>query len=451
LEVLGWCVVAGLVAGIAVYSLQERRRLVLAGYLQALRTSAAVAEARVQTFERERDEQGRLLNHSREESRALSIERERLTTQLEQLELQISQSTAALTATGGDLRTSEAERLRVGADLQVATATLEGTAFRERTLQSDLDAAKKERQGLHQQVTELSANHAAVQKECAELRLRLEEQKTWLAEQTTHFEQGVLAAAAKVMDERGKAFTETNKKEVDAVVGPFKDQLAEFRLRVDAIYAADTSERGQLREQIVQLTSLNQTTSAETKRLINALTISSKATGDWGETILERILEDSGLRLGKEYELQYLMKNSEGERLQPDAVLFLPEGRQLVVDAKVSNKAWTAYCGESDEAPKAERLRDHLASLRAHVKGVERRFMQKSATSVDNSWIEAHVVGEQLGFATDGKFAEAQDLPRQIGAQMLRVADIERITLALQVLNDPGLVGDRLQNYGVRH
>jgi DNA recombination protein RmuC len=370
LDVILSCTVVALLTGILVYLLLRRRISTVSTEAQAGTTKLAVASSQVEALMRERTEQASLLDNIREEARGLSNDRERLTTQLQQREASLTEYTTSLTDTKSQLRLAEADLSQTSTKLQVATANLAAGATRESSLMADFKAANTERQDLSRQVTSLTAGLAATEKECFDLRRRLEEQKAWFEEQTKQFEQGVLVAATKIMTERGHALTEANKSEVAAIVSPFKDQLAEFRQRVDAIYAADTNERGQLREQIVQLTSLNQTTSSETKRLINALTVSSKATGDWGETILERILEDSGLRLGKEYELQLSVKSAEGDRLQPDAVIFLPERRQVVVDAKVSNKAWTAYCGEGDEAVKASYLKDHLASLRAHIKGL---------------------------------------------------------------------------------
>ncbi len=110
--------------------------------------------------------------------------------------------------------------------------------------------------------------------------------------------------------------------------------------------------------------------SAQAQRLANALTVTSKSVGDWGETILGKILEDSGLRKGREYELQVSITGRNGESLRPDAVIRLPEARHLVVDSKVSNKAWTEYCGATDEVEKETRLREHLLSLRTHMKGL---------------------------------------------------------------------------------
>jgi DNA recombination protein RmuC len=217
---------------------------------------------------------------------------------------------------------------------------------------------------------EQERSRAALATEQQRVQQQLAEQKQWVAEQTRHFETSVLAAAAKLMEERGKAFTELNQKEVHTVVAPFKDQLAEFRQRVDHIYAEDAKERGSLKAQIEQLTMMNQAMSAQAERLANALTVSSKSVGDWGETILGKILEDSGLRRGHEYELQVSVRDAGGELLRPDAVIRLPESRHLVIDSKVSNKAWTEYCAAGTDEERAAKLREHLASLRTHIKGL---------------------------------------------------------------------------------
>lgn len=208
---------------------------------------------------------------------------------------------------------------------------------------------------------------------CADLRAQLEQQRAWVEERTRHFEQSVAVAAARAMEERARAQGEASKREVEAVVEPFRQQLAEFRRRVDEIHSLEASARGALDQKIVQLTALNQAVSAQAERLTQALTVSSKSTGDWGETILARILEDSGLHEGREYRLQYTVRGAEGDVQRPDAVIFLPESRQLVIDAKVSNKAWTAYCGDCTSEEKAQYLREHLASLRAHMKGLAAR------------------------------------------------------------------------------
>jgi DNA recombination protein RmuC len=211
---------------------------------------------------------------------------------------------------------------------------------------------------------------AQLQSERANTQAQLQKQEQWVRAQTELFEARVLNATSKLMEDSSRALSERNQKDVSAVVAPFKEQLAEFRQRVDHIYAADTHERGTLKAQIETLTSMNQAMSVQAQRLANALTVTSKSVGDWGETILEKILEDSGLRRGHEYDLQVSIAGRLGESLRPDALIRLPESRQLVVDSKVSNKAWTEYCAAVDEVEKETKLREHLASLRAHMKSL---------------------------------------------------------------------------------
>jgi DNA recombination protein RmuC len=331
-----WCLLTGVIVGALIYFTQERRRNGFKESTDSIRAAAATSEAQLKElhdrFERQSEELRRVVDANLE----LSNSRERL-----------------------DVSLQHAERSAL--------------QLQERLARFEADNAAK-----YASLTETKSQYAAVERDCELLRAQLVAQKQWIEEQTAHFQQRVLAAAATLMEERGRAFTEINRKEVDTVIAPFKEQLAEFRQRVDHIYASENKERGELRQQIEHLTNLNQAVSTQAERLTNALTVTSKSTGDWGETILQKILEDSGLREGKEYGLQHSIFDAEGDRVQPDAVIFLPENRQLVVDSKVSNKAWKEYCNEVDEELRNIRLKEHLASLRSHVKSLAAKDYSRS-------------------------------------------------------------------------
>lgn len=273
---------------------------------------------------------------------------------------------------------------------------LAATQARIAELEATGAARERERVALQAQVTELTGEkarlaenlrglEAAQRAELAARDRQLTEQKTWIEEKGKLFEQNIENTANRLLEDKAKRFTEINRKEIDAIVGPFKEQLSDFRQRVDHIYQQDSQDRSQLKEQIVGLTQLNQTVSQQALDLTRALTISTKATGNWGETILRKILEDSGLREGHEYKLQHRIVADDGGDQQPDAVIFLPEQRQVVVDAKVSNKAWKLYCSEQDESLRAQHLEDHLLSLRAHIRGLAERDYTQSPdlTTVD--------------------------------------------------------------------
>jgi DNA recombination protein RmuC len=365
-----WFLLSGVLCAGVAYWLQERRRSTWQDRQNTVQTQLSIAESRLTDLGNKFAAQMEELRTAHVTHGALSKANARLEANIEQAEETRRQLALGKDSLDRELREERKLRIEFESAGKVAAGGLQDlgnslTATRER-----IDLLEAERQTASNRIASLTGDRDGLSKEVEGLRQQLTAQRTWIDEQTTLFEQKVLTAAATLMEERGRAFTESNRSQVDAVIAPFKEQLAEFRTRVDHIYSADTKERGELRQQIEHLTNLNQVVSTQAERLTNALTITSKSAGDWGETILKRILEDSGLREGKEYRLQHSIKDTDGARLQPDAVIFLPEGRQLVVDAKVSNKAWTAYCAASDEVAKASYLKDHLASLRAHIKGL---------------------------------------------------------------------------------
>lgn len=288
-----------------------------------------------------------------------------------ELQRQLSEAQQALASAQSAQAVAES---RLGDQLQQLAALKAAHADDRAMLEAKLHEATDENRSQAASIAQLGAQASALATERDGLTGRLAEQKTWFEEQTRAFEQKVVNVTNQLLEEKSQKFTETNRKEIDAVVAPFKEQLGEFRQRVDAIYAADTKDRGQLQEQVAQLARLNQTVSQRAEELTRALTISSKAAGDWGEMILERILEESGLKEGREYTLQHTVVAENEEDLQrPDAVIFLPEQRQVVVDSKVSNKAWTEYCAAADDEARAACLENHLASLRAHIRGLAAR------------------------------------------------------------------------------
>ena len=215
--------------------------------------------------------------------------------------------------------------------------------------------------------------------------LQLAQQKDWVAQQMQLVEAKVNDTTSRLLEERGRSLQAQHKSELDTLMGPLRTQLSEFRTRVDAIHTSDTADRGRLYGQIEQLTNLNKQVNDSANSLVNALTITSKSTGTWGEVVLERILEQSGLRKDHEYKLQVSITGGEGNRQQPDAVVYLPEERQVVIDSKVSNKAWREYCDAADDAARDAAFKAHLLSLRQHIKGLEARNYtgSKDLNSVD--------------------------------------------------------------------
>lgn len=179
--------------------------------------------------------------------------------------------------------------------------------------------------------------------------------------------------ANEILEEKSRRFTDQNQAQLAGLLEPLKMRLTEFQRKVEEAYVNEGKDRTALAEQVRQLMALNQTLSREARQLTEALKGSSKTQGTWGELVLERVLEASGLRRGEEYEVQVSHTDGEGRRLQPDVVIRLPEGRHLVIDAKVSLNAYEDYTAATDENARQAALKRHLDSVRTHMKGLSQR------------------------------------------------------------------------------
>jgi DNA recombination protein RmuC len=193
------------------------------------------------------------------------------------------------------------------------------------------------------------------------------------------------ALASEILDDKTKRFSELNKESMAAILTPLQTDLNGFRQKVEEVYVNETKERSALAEQVRLLYDLNGTLRDETTNLTRALKGDNKAQGDWGEMILDQLLSNSGLMEEEHYTRQATQLDEEGGRVIPDVVLHLPQKRDIVVDSKVSLTAYSAYVAETDPERREELLQAHVASVRAHVKGLsEKRYQDLyKLTSVD--------------------------------------------------------------------
>jgi len=173
-----------------------------------------------------------------------------------------------------------------------------------------------------------------------------------------------------ILDDKTRRFTEQNALSLDALLKPLQTKLTEFKEQVSTSYANESRERFALKNEIERLSALNVKMSDETRSLTQALKGDSKVQGNWGELVLESILESSGLRKGEEYLVQDSRTQDDGSRLQPDIVVRLPEGRHLVVDSKVSITAYARHAESTDADTAQIALNAHIQSLRQHIQGL---------------------------------------------------------------------------------
>ena len=182
--------------------------------------------------------------------------------------------------------------------------------------------------------------------------------------------------ANEIFDDKSKKFTAINKESLSMVLGPLQSKIVQFEKRVEDTYDKESKERFSLAKEIESLQKLNSKISEDAINLTNALKGDNKTQGSWGEIVLESILEKSGLVKGREYDVQVSLKAEDGSKSQPDVVVHLPESRDIVIDSKVSLKAWDGFCSSEDEASKSELLTQHIQSVRMHVKSLSGKDYQ---------------------------------------------------------------------------
>ena len=175
--------------------------------------------------------------------------------------------------------------------------------------------------------------------------------------------------AGKIFDEREQRFADTSSERLGQLLDPLKERIQSFEKRVEESYQQEARERFSLGKELERLQQLNLRLSDEATNLTRALK-GQKTQGNWGELILERVLEHAGLEKGREYQTQYSLKGPDGERFQPDVLIMLPGDKQVVVDSKVSLTAYQQYVGADDDVIGQAALKQHVLSLRNHVKGL---------------------------------------------------------------------------------
>ena len=173
--------------------------------------------------------------------------------------------------------------------------------------------------------------------------------------------------ANKILEEKTLKFTEQNQQNLKNILNPLQEKITDFEKKVENTHKESIDYHAALRQQIIGLKDLNLQMSKETANLTKALKGDSKIQGNWGELVLERVLEKSGLEKGREYEIQKSFVTEEGNRVQPDVVINLPDGKKMIVDSKVSLTAYEKYINEDDEEQKSAFLKEHVNSLKRHV------------------------------------------------------------------------------------
>ena len=290
----------------------------------------------------------------------------------------------AKTRFSGTINLLESEKRQLDSQLSKLQPALEE---RDRLLHENIQYSAQLEQKL-ENLQELSGRLQKLDKEYREIAIEKENLNVLLAEQRTAFvkaeekhteAQGEIEKlnekftkefenlANKILDEKSTKFTDQNKKNIEQILSPLQEKIISFEKRVEDTHKDTIDRQSALKQQILGLKELNQQMSKETSNLTKALKGDSKMRGNWGELVLERVLEKSGLQKGSEYEVQQTIKTEDGRTLFPDVVIHLPGGKKMVIDSKVSLNAYERFINEEDEEMQQRYLKEHVASLKKHV------------------------------------------------------------------------------------
>ncbi|MFD2244702.1 DNA recombination protein RmuC [Pontibacter ruber] len=219
---------------------------------------------------------------------------------------------------------------------------------------------------LHAELTKVETDHY-------HLKQRLDEQKLELEQLREKFLQQFQSVSNQVLVSNAEHFKKASAENLEQILSPLKERIREFEAKVDQTYEKTLKESVSLKEQITQLASLNQQMSQDALNLTKALKGESKTQGNWGEYLLESLLEKSGLRKGVHFEREEVLLNDERQVYRPDVIIRLPEGKHLVIDSKLSLVAYEAYCSCEDDSQLEVYLRSHINSIRTHFTDLGRK------------------------------------------------------------------------------
>ncbi|MFZ5523901.1 MAG: DNA recombination protein RmuC [Pseudomonadota bacterium] len=243
--------------------------------------------------------------------------------------------------------------------------------------QDDINRLASEKEHLAALRDQFSADQQLLGNKVAELTATLESERSRALENMQLLKSDFKTLANDILEEKSKRFTEQNQINLNQLLEPLKVKIKEFQGQVHDVYVQEGKDRSALAEQVKQLMALNNQLSKDAHNLTSALKGQAKTQGNWGELILERVLDASGLRKGFEYDVQESHTRADGSRAQPDVVVHLPEDKHLIVDAKVSLKAYEEYANSETDHQRDAAMKRHLDSVRTHIKELSEKNYQQ--------------------------------------------------------------------------
>lgn len=262
--------------------------------------------------------------------------------------------------------------------IQTLESERSALAERARQLEQQLQEGRSRQEQDRQQQLELNGKLSEAVTLNRNLQEKLQSQKAELEALQDRFTKEFENLANRILEEKSQKFVEQNRNNLDVILNPLKEKIRDFEQKVDQAYKSEAAERNSLKGEIGKLVELNKQISDEAHNLARALKGDTKKQGNWGEFILEKILEHSGLERDREFKVQHSTSNEEGRRVQPDVVVFLPDNKHLIVDSKVSLVAYEAMVNAGSEEEREQYLREHVQSVKNHVRQLSEKKYQSA-------------------------------------------------------------------------
>ena len=243
-------------------------------------------------------------------------------------------------------------------------------------LQYRLNSVLEEKSKVDDEVIRLSSELSRWTERHRQMELRLKEEKVELGELQDKFKNDFKVLAQEILEKTGNTFKEQNKEQIGTILAPFKEKLENFEKKVEETYEKGKSETISLKSEVKILSEQSAKLSKDAENLTKALKSDVKVQGNWGEVILERVLEKSGLTKNQEYFIQNSITTEDGKRFQPDVIIKLPDEKNVIVDSKVSLIAYERFSSAENTEEQQAQLKKHIASIKAHVKGLSDKNYQ---------------------------------------------------------------------------
>lgn len=283
--------------------------------------------------------------------------------QLQQAKQQCEQQQERLNTLESELNGTRNATLQTEKQLADAQARLQYIP----ALEQKLTQAQNHSQQLQQELRTEHAKASELQARLQSSQREMEDKLKLLQDARDQMKLEFQSIAQKLFEEKSEKFSQQSKTNLGELLNPLKEQLGEFKKRIEDVYDKETRDRVSLFNEIVALKDLNSRMTAEALNLTRALKGDSKTQGNWGEMVLERVLEASGLQKGREYEAQGQYSNEDGQRLRPDVIVHLPDAKHVIIDSKVSLTAWERYSANENEQAELH-LQGHVDSIKAHIR-----------------------------------------------------------------------------------